>query len=175
MQASSDSMGLYVLGMGVWYFSSCVQVMWTARKLPRDVLCERNTQWPPCTRPVLLFLFSLFSQTKPFSSTMSIIDNLKEHINHSLVFRIINIIVACFMVIGGVCVILTGGMLLDDNNNHHVFSSQYCRYHVRISTVHSRHLLHCLWCHGVCIWIPVTIHHYPACIIHVFILGTRTM
>lgn len=97
------------------------------------------------------FLFSLFSQTKPFSSTMSIIDNLKEHINHSLVFRIINIIVACFMVIGGVCVILTGGMLLDDNNNHHVFSSQYCRYHVRISTVHSRHLLHCLWCHGVCI------------------------
>ncbi|CDS11819.1 hypothetical protein LRAMOSA11463 [Lichtheimia ramosa] len=40
---------------------------------------------------------------------MSIIDNLKEHINHSLVFRIINIIVACFMVIGGVCVILTGG------------------------------------------------------------------
>lgn len=151
------------------------QVMWTARKLPRDVLCERNTQWPPCTRPVLLFLFSLFSQTKPFSSTMSIIDNLKEHINHSLVFRIINIIVACFMVIGGVCVILTGGMLLDDNNNHHVFSSQYCRYHVRISTVHSRHLLHCLWCHGVCIWIPVTIHHYPACIIHVFILGTRTM
>lgn len=106
-----------------------------------------TTLHTPCSS----FSFLPFFTNKAFSSTMSIIDNLKEHINHSLVFRIINIIVACFMVIGGVCVILTGGMLLEDNKNHHVFSSQYCRYHIRISTVHSRHLLHCLWCHGVCI------------------------
>ncbi|KAI8390838.1 COPI associated protein-domain-containing protein [Radiomyces spectabilis] len=30
-------------------------------------------------------------------------------LNHSLIFRIINIVVACFMVIGGVATIMTGG------------------------------------------------------------------
>lgn len=37
-----------------------------------------------------------------------ILDNIK-HANHSLIFRIINIIVACFMIIGGVVTIITGG------------------------------------------------------------------
>lgn len=93
--------------------------MWAARKLPRDVLCESETHNDHLAHALFLLFLSPFSTNKLFSSTMSIIDNLKEHINHSLVFRIINIIVACFMVIGGVCVILTGGeFLLHGHNNH---------------------------------------------------------
>ncbi|KAG2216740.1 hypothetical protein INT45_003199 [Circinella minor] len=37
-----------------------------------------------------------------------VMDSVKN-VNHTLVFRIINIIVACFMIIGGVCTIITGG------------------------------------------------------------------
>ncbi|KAI9488115.1 COPI associated protein-domain-containing protein [Zychaea mexicana] len=37
-----------------------------------------------------------------------VMDSIRN-VNHSLVFRIINIIVACFMIIGGVCTIITGG------------------------------------------------------------------
>ncbi|KAI8144632.1 COPI associated protein-domain-containing protein [Fennellomyces sp. T-0311] len=37
-----------------------------------------------------------------------VMDSIRN-VNHSLIFRIINIIVACFMVIGGVCTIITGG------------------------------------------------------------------
>lgn len=130
---------------------SCVRVMWATRKLPRDVLCESETHNDHLAHALFFFFFLPFPQTNCFPSTMSIIDNLKEHINHSLVFRIINIIVACFMVIGGVCVILTGGEFF--RNNHHIVSSQqhHRHHHVRIPTIYSRHLLHCLWCHGVCI------------------------
>lgn len=136
----------------LWYFLSCVRVMWAARKLPRDVLCESETHNDHLAHALFLLFLSPFSTNKLFSSTMSIIDNLKEHINHSLVFRIINIVVACFMVIGGVCVILTGGGFLHHgHNNHRTLSLQHHRYHVRIPTIYSRHLLHCFWCHGICI------------------------
>lgn len=63
----------------------------------------------------------LFSSLRLFSFlSLSILDtnctvkmdrvmNSIRTVDHNLVFRIVNIIVGCFMVIGGVCTILTGG------------------------------------------------------------------
>lgn len=146
-------------------------------------VCERISE---CFRPrtkseTLLQYISLFlsyrtllSISKHNSVNMDRVMNGVRNLDHSLVFRIVNIIVGCFMVIGGVCTILTGGVR-NTSFTCHCLLQQLTDCCCRFSTIYPRHLLHCFRRHGVSLWISAATHYRPARVLHVFVFGTRDM
>lgn len=66
-------------------------------------------------------------------------------IDRSIIFRIVNIIVGCFMIIGGVVTILTGGK--GEEQKTGITYTLLC-FSSRLPSIHTRDLLYLVWHHG---------------------------
>lgn len=126
------------------------------------------------TAQLAWLLFTCYSNTSLDTSKSFEKENIYIMMNLDIVFRICNIVVGCFMIIGGLFTIFAGG-----SNRSPFFSfltldmwassTKASAIH-RVSKLHQRHLLHALWYHGVRFWVQTPTHGCPARFVHVQLL-----